>query len=162
MSARNLAILSSLRSLIVAAGWGGAVASVHADPVVSNLTASQRAGTKLVDIAYDLAAPGFGAVAVTLEASSDDGATWTVPVTSATGGGRGGRDAWNGDRHGSPGSPTQRKGQRGGDRRGTHPKRSRRNGGIWINSAGSVIAENFFCPKLAKNHTVITNFHTLK
>ncbi len=85
MNARNLAILSSLRSLIVAAGWGGAVASVHADPVVSNLTASQRAGTKLVDITYDLDAPGFGSVPVTLEASSDGGTTWTVPVTSATG-----------------------------------------------------------------------------
>jgi formylglycine-generating enzyme required for sulfatase activity len=56
-----------------------------AAPVVSNLTASQRGGTKLVDISYDLAAPGFGSVAVTLEASSDGGATWTVPVASATG-----------------------------------------------------------------------------
>ncbi|MCX6837318.1 MAG: SUMF1/EgtB/PvdO family nonheme iron enzyme, partial [Verrucomicrobia bacterium] len=60
-------------------------AVLHAAPVVSNITASQRPGTKLVDITYDLAAPGFGAVAVTLEASSDGGATWTVPVTSVTG-----------------------------------------------------------------------------
>jgi hypothetical protein len=74
-----------LRSLILTVGCFGAVASVNANPAVSNLTASQRTGTKLVDITYDLAAPGFGAVAVNLEASSDGGATWTVPVTSATG-----------------------------------------------------------------------------
>jgi len=85
MNASRPAALVFLRSLILAAAWGGAVGSVQAAPVVSNLTAAQRAGTKLVDITYDLAAPGFGAVSVTLEASSDGGATWTVPVTSVTG-----------------------------------------------------------------------------
>jgi hypothetical protein len=74
-----------LRSLILAVVWIGAVVSVQAAPVVSNLAAAQRAGTKLVDISYDLAAPGFGSVAVTLEASSDGGVNWTVPVASATG-----------------------------------------------------------------------------
>ena len=59
--------------------------SATAAPVVTNLTASQRTGTKLVDIAYDVAAPGFAAVTVSLEISSDAGATWTVPATSATG-----------------------------------------------------------------------------
>ncbi len=85
MTAPRPAALLLLRSLILAVVWIGAVASVQAAPVVSNLTAAQRAGTKLVDITYDLAAPGFGSVAVALEASSDGGATWTVPVTSATG-----------------------------------------------------------------------------
>jgi|GEM_PF-1510700 len=61
------------------------VADAGAAPVVSNLTAAQRAGTELVDISYDLEAPGFGPVTVTLEASIDGGATWTVPVVSATG-----------------------------------------------------------------------------
>ncbi|MBL9158600.1 MAG: SUMF1/EgtB/PvdO family nonheme iron enzyme [Verrucomicrobiales bacterium] len=56
-----------------------------AAPVVSNLTAAQRTGTKLVDITYDVAAPGFPTVAVSLEISSDAGANWTVPATSATG-----------------------------------------------------------------------------
>ena len=56
-----------------------------AEPVVSNLAASQRTGTKLVDISYDLAAPGFGSVEVTLEASSDGGATWNVPVSATSG-----------------------------------------------------------------------------
>jgi sulfatase modifying factor 1 len=74
-----------LRSLILTVGCFGAIASVQADAVVSNLTATQRAGTKLVDITYDLEAPGFGSVAVNLEASSDGGETWTVPVASATG-----------------------------------------------------------------------------
>jgi formylglycine-generating enzyme required for sulfatase activity len=85
MTTPRPAALLFLRSLILAVGCFGAVASVQAAPVVSNLTAAQRAGTKLVDISYDLAAPGFGSVAVTLEASSDGGATWTVPVASATG-----------------------------------------------------------------------------
>jgi len=85
MNANRPAALLLLRSLIVTLAWGGALASVQAAPIVSNLTAAQRAGTKLVDITYDLAAPGFGSVAVTLEASSDGGATWTVPVASATG-----------------------------------------------------------------------------
>ena len=74
-----------LRSLILALGWSAGAASVQADAVVSNLAAAQRVGTKLVDISYDLAAPGFGTVAVTLEASSDGGMTWKVPVASATG-----------------------------------------------------------------------------
>ena len=85
MNAPRPAALLFLRSLILAVAWGGAVVSVQAAPVVSNLTAAQRAGTKLVDISYDLAAPGFGSVTVSIEASSDGGATWTVPVTSATG-----------------------------------------------------------------------------
>jgi formylglycine-generating enzyme required for sulfatase activity len=56
-----------------------------AAPVISNLSAAQRAGTKLVDVSYDLAAPGFPTVAVSLEISSDGGATWTVPATSVSG-----------------------------------------------------------------------------
>jgi len=62
-----------------------APSSASAAPVVSNLTASQRTGTQLVDIAYDVAAPGFPSVTVSLAISSDAGATWTVPATSATG-----------------------------------------------------------------------------
>jgi hypothetical protein len=55
-----------------------------ADPVVSNLTAAQRPGSKLVDIRYDVAAD-TSTVKVTLEISSDGGTTYSVPVTSATG-----------------------------------------------------------------------------
>ena len=54
------------------------------EPVVSNLTAAQRPGTKLVDITYDVTA-NTPMVKVTLEISSDGGSTWAVPVTSTTG-----------------------------------------------------------------------------
>jgi len=58
--------------------------SAHAAPVVSNLTASQRAGSQLVDIGYDLASH-VGSLAVSLEISSDAGATWTVPAATLSG-----------------------------------------------------------------------------
>jgi formylglycine-generating enzyme required for sulfatase activity len=58
---------------------------VLASPVVSNLSAVQRTGTKLVDVRFDLAAPGFPTVAVSLQISSDGGATWTVPVETVSG-----------------------------------------------------------------------------
>ncbi len=60
-------------------------ASLHAAvPVVSNLTASQRAGTKLVDITYDVSAD-TSTVEITLEVSSDGGSSFTVPATSLSG-----------------------------------------------------------------------------
>jgi hypothetical protein len=55
-----------------------------ADPVVSNLTAAQRPGTKLVDITYDVTAD-TPTVKVTLEISSDGGTTYSVPVTAVSG-----------------------------------------------------------------------------
>jgi hypothetical protein len=71
MNANRPAALLLLRSLIVTLAWGGAFASAQAAPVVSNLTAAQRAGTKLVDITYDFDSCRFSR------------ATWTVSVTSA-------------------------------------------------------------------------------
>ena len=56
-----------------------------ADPVVSNVRASQRPGTNLVDILYDVADPDSDTVSVSLRVSSDDGATWAVPATSLAG-----------------------------------------------------------------------------
>ena len=58
--------------------------AIAANPVVSNLSAAQRPGTKLVDITYDLTAD-TPTVKVTLEISSDGGTTWAVPVTSVIG-----------------------------------------------------------------------------
>jgi formylglycine-generating enzyme required for sulfatase activity len=63
----------------------GVPARTLAGPTVTNLTASQRTGAKLVDITYDVAAPGFPFVTVSLEISSDGGSTWTVPVASVSG-----------------------------------------------------------------------------
>ena len=54
------------------------------DPVVFNLSAAQRADTKLVDISYDVTAD-TPTVAVTLEISSDGGVTFDVPVAAVSG-----------------------------------------------------------------------------
>lgn len=54
-------------------------------PVISNLSATQRPGTKLVDLNFDLSAPGFSTVVVRLQVSNDGGATWTVPVNTVNG-----------------------------------------------------------------------------
>jgi formylglycine-generating enzyme required for sulfatase activity len=60
-------------------------AAVHAaNPVISNLTASQRPGTKLVDITYDVTAD-TPTVSVSLRISSDGGATFNVPATTLSG-----------------------------------------------------------------------------
>jgi formylglycine-generating enzyme required for sulfatase activity len=55
-----------------------------AEAVVSNLVAKQRTGTKFFDITYDLAST-TSTVKMSLEISSDGGATYAVPVTSTTG-----------------------------------------------------------------------------
>ncbi|HOF06234.1 MAG TPA: SUMF1/EgtB/PvdO family nonheme iron enzyme [Syntrophales bacterium] len=65
---------------VLPAGTGAA-----AYPVVANVTAAQRAGTKLVDITYDLADPDSPGLSVTIRISSDNGATWTVPASHVTG-----------------------------------------------------------------------------
>jgi hypothetical protein len=54
------------------------------DPVVSNLKAVQREGTKLVDITYDVSADA-ATVAVSLQISGDGGVTFAVPAVSVTG-----------------------------------------------------------------------------
>jgi hypothetical protein len=55
-----------------------------ADPTISNVRASQRAGTRLVDIYYDVVSP-LGPVAVTVEVSADGGATYLIPAASMAG-----------------------------------------------------------------------------
>ena len=45
----------------------------YAAPEVSNIVAQQRASTHLVDISYDLDAPGLSSVLVKLEVSVDAG-----------------------------------------------------------------------------------------
>ncbi len=69
-------IMRTAAAVIVAAGIQSA--AMAADPVVSNVAASQRAGTKLVDISYDLADPDSPQLTVKLWVSSDGGTTWTV------------------------------------------------------------------------------------
>ena len=61
--------------------WAG-VLSAFAAPTVSNVAFSQQNGTRLVDISYDLSG---GTCSVSVAASSDNGATYAVPVVSVTG-----------------------------------------------------------------------------
>ncbi len=56
-----------------------------ADPVVSNVRSSQRPGTQLVDIAYDLADPDSAKLTVSVAVSDNAGATYAVPASSLTG-----------------------------------------------------------------------------
>jgi hypothetical protein len=63
--------------------------SALADPVVSNIRASQRENTKLVDILYDVSFSGGSNVSVTCEVSTNSGATYTVPAKSFSGTGYG-------------------------------------------------------------------------
>ncbi len=78
--------VSSCRAaaLCAAALISGALPGLAADPVVSNLKAVQREGTKLVDITYDVAAD-TATVEVSLQISGDGGATFAVPAVSVTG-----------------------------------------------------------------------------
>lgn len=56
-----------------------------ATPIVSNVRASQRPGSKLVDIYYDLVDADTSALTVYIQISSDAGSTWTVPARTFTG-----------------------------------------------------------------------------
>lgn len=74
-----------LRALGAAALWLLAGAGLlRAAPAVSNVTFSQRAGTRLVDVFYDLGGTGTPP-AVGLAVSSDGGATFAVPVNTVSG-----------------------------------------------------------------------------
>ena len=61
-----------------------AVAVQAAPPVVSNIRASQRTGTKFVDIYYDVTA-STSSVTVAVQASGDGGLTYTIPAATFTG-----------------------------------------------------------------------------
>jgi formylglycine-generating enzyme required for sulfatase activity len=52
--------------------------------VVSNISAAQRANSRLVDITYDVAAD-FPTVSVSLQVSSNGGSTFAVPATTLSG-----------------------------------------------------------------------------
>jgi formylglycine-generating enzyme len=54
-------------------------------PVVNNVTAGQRANTKLVDIAYTISDADSATVNIFILVSKDSGATWDVPAHTFTG-----------------------------------------------------------------------------
>jgi Protein of unknown function (DUF1566) len=63
--------------------------SAFADPAVSNIRASQRENTKLVDILYDVSYSGGSNVSVTCEVSTNSGTSYDVPSKSFSGTGYG-------------------------------------------------------------------------
>jgi formylglycine-generating enzyme required for sulfatase activity len=58
-----------------------------APPVISSVTATQRAGFKLVDISYTISDADSTSVSLSITVSKDSGATFTVPASSFTGDG---------------------------------------------------------------------------
>lgn len=59
---------------------------LSAQPIIYNVTAQQRAGTKLVDISYNLSISGGGTATVTLQVSKDGGSSFeAVPSGSLSG-----------------------------------------------------------------------------
>ena len=60
-----------------------------AGPEVTNLVAQQRAGTKLVDIVYDLSDPDSSSLSVSVAVSADNGASYNLPASHFSGSGYG-------------------------------------------------------------------------
>ena len=79
----------AVRMLVILAMMLRGSCVLAAAPVVSNVRASQRAGSKVVDIYYDLADPDSATVRVSLQISSDGGTTWVVPAQTLVGTGFG-------------------------------------------------------------------------
>ena len=67
--------------LMVASAWQ----VLAVDPVVSNVQAKQREGSRLVDITYDVADPDSPTLTVYLKVSPDGGKTWKGPVELVSG-----------------------------------------------------------------------------
>lgn len=74
-----IAVLIALMAFLFGAS------ELNSAPIVNNITAAQRSGSKLVDITYDLTAVGWTGVAVSLQVSNDGGTTWAVPVVTVSG-----------------------------------------------------------------------------
>lgn len=60
-------------------------ATLAAPPQVSNIRASQRAGTKLIDILYDVSDAENDPLTIVVQISSDSGSTYGLPVYSTSG-----------------------------------------------------------------------------
>ena len=67
--------------LMVASAWQ----VLAVDPIVSNVKAKQREGSRLVDITYDVTDPDSSTLTVYLKVSADGGATWVGPVELVSG-----------------------------------------------------------------------------
>lgn len=78
MKRQHVPYLCAVGSLIAAM-------TLAAPPEVNNVTASQRADTKLVDIRYDITDPDGDLMKVRVEISDNDGHRYSVPAFSLTG-----------------------------------------------------------------------------
>jgi sulfatase modifying factor 1 len=87
--------ISALRAIFLPLGlakvilWLGiglllSVPAMAQAPVVSNVVAQQRSGTKLVDITYDVTAV-TPTVSISLRISNDGGASYNIPATTLSG-----------------------------------------------------------------------------
>jgi formylglycine-generating enzyme required for sulfatase activity len=77
---------TSFRRLVAPLSLFALVCSIFAaDPVVSNVQAKQREGSRLVDITYDVADPDSPTLTVYLKVSADGGKTWKGPVELVSG-----------------------------------------------------------------------------
>ena len=77
--------MKSVVTMVVAACALPIVATANTPPEITNVKASQRAGTKLVDITYDAADADGDSLKIRVEVSSDDGKTYSVPASSFSG-----------------------------------------------------------------------------
>ena len=69
---------------VVSASWLLGISTMRAQPVVSNVQASQQAGTGLVDIYYDVSSPS-NQLTVSLVISTNGGVAFNAPAASLTG-----------------------------------------------------------------------------
>lgn len=75
-----------LQKLTVFIGLLAILSSLHAaDPVVTNVSAAQRAGTKLVDITFDVSDADSDQLDISVNVSDDAGATFDVPSSALSG-----------------------------------------------------------------------------
>lgn len=77
----KMTIISGLMGMALAAG----LAAANTQPIVSNVIATQRAHTSLVDVTFDIVDPDGAPVRVTLAYSTDNGNTYVHECQSVTG-----------------------------------------------------------------------------
>ncbi|MBK8039656.1 MAG: SUMF1/EgtB/PvdO family nonheme iron enzyme [Verrucomicrobiaceae bacterium] len=77
---------SSSLFVLLAAALAASTAVLHAaDPVVTNVVSAQRAGTKLVDITFNVSDADSNTLAMSVEVSDNNGTTFAIPVTALSG-----------------------------------------------------------------------------
>ncbi len=73
------------KNLVIFVAIAAFAAKANTPPAITNVRASQREGTKLVDIYYDAADADNDRLKVRIEISDNDGAKYSVPAFSLTG-----------------------------------------------------------------------------